>query len=324
MSVSIALCTFNGEKFLPEQLRSITTQTILPDEIVVCDDGSKDNTVAIVSQFAQKMPEIHWHIEQNVVNLKTSKNFEKAISLCNNDFIFLADQDDVWKENKIESMLAFFRKNPGCKAVFSDADLIDDNDHQTGGTLLENSFFKSSVRKNYRKEDFLYWSIMLGNVMTGATMALRRSAFSSIFPFHLDPGRKLWHDGWIGFSLLTEGAVEYLDECLMKYRVHSSQQVGVVKRKDPFESQIMELKHNYDPSGKGEYFPRYLNAYSFLNAFGKIKSIDGSVRQRIEGEYEDEKRKYFKSQAFLLRKLRLLKWYIMGVNHISWRDLVEL
>jgi glycosyltransferase involved in cell wall biosynthesis len=321
-TISIALCTYNGGKFLQRQINSFLNQTVLPDEVVVCDDGSGDHTLSIVRQFITDHPEIQWNLVENKTNLGASKNFEKAISLCKGDLIFLSDQDDIWSREKIAQTISYFDRNADMDAGFSNASLIDDEGRLLPGTLLDTTIFKPGVRGNYKKEDLLYWTLLFGNLMTGATMAIRRTALPDILPFHLDLGRELWHDGWISLSLLSNGRIQYIDQTLMQYRVHAMQQVGVVVRDDPFEKYL--FLHEYHEGFKKEYFQRYLSAFSTMRELKKIKPPDPSVEKRITREYLDHREKYFKSQSFSERKLRLLKWYLQGVNFISFRDLMTL
>ena len=322
MSVSITLCTYNGEKYIGEQIESYLNQTVQPDEIIVCDDGSSDNTLGIIRQYAAANQGIQWQLIQNEDNLGTNKNFEKAISLSSGDFIFFSDQDDIWANEKVEQTLTFFNKNPDCEACFSNATLIDDNSLELPETLLDLSFFKSDVRETYKKDDLLYWSILLGNVMTGATMAIRRTALSTILPFHLDLGQKLWYDGWIGFCLMAGNRAGYIDQPLIKYRVHSGQQVGVASGKDRFEQYV--IRGGYQEQFMKEYFQRYLVAFSFMQQLKKVVSLPFPVRDRLTKEYLVQKKNYFKSQSFFERKLRLLKWYILRAHYISLRDLMTL
>ena len=105
MKLSVALCTYNGEKFIAEQLESIARQTVLPDELIICDDRSADQTVQILHEFANKAP-FPVSIYHNETTLGVIRNFEQAISLCKGEYIALADQDDVWLPEKIEKSLA--------------------------------------------------------------------------------------------------------------------------------------------------------------------------------------------------------------------------
>jgi len=124
MKTSIALCTYNGEQYLKEQLESYAYQTQLPDELIVCDDGSTDSTIDIIREFADSASfSVKLYINEQ--NLGSTKNFEKAIRLCTGDIIFLSDQDDVWREDKISLMSQIFEECPGTGAIFTDADVVD-------------------------------------------------------------------------------------------------------------------------------------------------------------------------------------------------------
>jgi glycosyltransferase involved in cell wall biosynthesis len=321
-TVSIALCTYNGDKFLQKQIDSYLNQTVLPDEIIISDDGSKDRTKAILQWYIGENPDIKWRLIENENRLGASKNFEKALSLCAGEIIFLSDQDDIWNKVKIERTISFFESSSESDACFSNAALMDDNDRELTGTLLDNSFFKPGIRQEYKKTDLLYWSILLGNMMTGATMAIRRRALADILPFHLELGKKYWHDGWIGLSLMSDNRIGYLDETLMRYRIHAGQQIGVVVRDDPFEKWIM--LNEYDENNIKEYFQKYLSAYTVLNKLKKIKPVEPGLEKRIKKEYLNQRKKYFDSQSFSERKLRLLKWWLRGINYISFKDLMTL
>ena len=122
MRVSVALCTYNGAKYLPDQLKSMELQTRKPDELVVCDDRSTDETLDILRAF-KKTCLFRVRLYENESNLGSTKNFEKTIRLCHGDIIFLADQDDVWQSGKIERILAAFEEHPDAGYVFSNASM---------------------------------------------------------------------------------------------------------------------------------------------------------------------------------------------------------
>src|ERR1700743_1857825 len=98
--VSIALCTYNGAAYIEEQLDTLVNQSYPNCEIIVVDDCSKDNTVKILSEYADKYPQVRIHINEK--NLGYTRNFEKAIRLCKGEYIALCDQDDIWDPQKIE------------------------------------------------------------------------------------------------------------------------------------------------------------------------------------------------------------------------------
>lgn len=99
MMNSVAMCTYNGEKYIKEQLESIIHQTLPPDEIIICDDGSNDHTISAIKE-TMRVWRGSWMLVQNEKNLGYKKNFQKAISLCQGDIIYLSDQDDVWDLHK--------------------------------------------------------------------------------------------------------------------------------------------------------------------------------------------------------------------------------
>jgi len=133
--VSIALCTYNGAPYLLEQLQSFCLQTRLPDELIVCDDGSTDDTLRILDDFARNAPFLV-QTYTNDHNLGYARNFEKAVSLCTGDIIFLSDQDDVWSVSKVEKVYDRFLLDRRLELVFTDAELVNENLEPIGINLF--------------------------------------------------------------------------------------------------------------------------------------------------------------------------------------------
>ena len=123
-TISVALCTYNGARYLQQQLESIAGQTRRPDEVVVCDDGSGDSTMEFVRSFA-KTATFHVRVYQNDRVLGVTKNFDQAIGYCTGDMIALSDQDDVWHPQKLVRMEQAFAASPRVGAVFWDAEVVD-------------------------------------------------------------------------------------------------------------------------------------------------------------------------------------------------------
>jgi glycosyltransferase involved in cell wall biosynthesis len=119
-TIGVALCTYNGERYVREQVRSIFAQTRLPDLLLACDDASHDGTVAALEELAAQAP-FPVRIVRNSANLGFRRNFEEAISGCDADIIVLADQDDWWCPEKLEKIETAFERDPSAAAVFSDA-----------------------------------------------------------------------------------------------------------------------------------------------------------------------------------------------------------
>lgn len=218
------MCTYNGERYVREQLESIAAQSLRPAELVICDDGSSDTTLAIAAEFARTV-DFEVRIVRNDVNLGVAKNFEKAIGLCSGELIALADQDDLWYPNKLERLSARFVQNPSLGAVFSDADLIDEHSQCTGGRLSKVFPFGRREQQVLERGEAAHL-LCLRDFLTGATMMFRASLRPSLLPV----GAAWIHDGWFAWMLVLNSRLEYVPERLMAYRVHSAQQSGVGAR----------------------------------------------------------------------------------------------
>ncbi len=171
--VSVALCTYDGARFLEAQLESLAAQTWLPDELVVCDDRSTDGTVAILESFARRAP-FPVRIEVNPSTLRSTANFGKAIGLCTGDLIATCDQDEVWMPEKIACTVAAFAEDERRGLVFSDAEVVDEALQPRGYRLWQSAFVGSVQRRRFREGRGL--DVLLRPwAVTGATMAFRDS-----------------------------------------------------------------------------------------------------------------------------------------------------
>jgi glycosyltransferase involved in cell wall biosynthesis len=220
ISLSVAICTFNGGRFLGAQLASIAAQERPPDELVVCDDGSSDGCVKIVREFARRAP-FSTRLVVNERNLGSTKNFEKAISLCQGGIVALADQDDVWYRHKLGRIEKAFLRSSEIILAFSDADLIDDDSQSLGARLWATFSFDRAEQIQFANGHAL--NVLLKHpVVTGATMAFRKEYFDLLAPI---PAKQI-HDRWISFLLAARGKFEVISDPLMQYRQHQGQQVG--------------------------------------------------------------------------------------------------
>jgi glycosyltransferase involved in cell wall biosynthesis len=217
--ISIAMCTFNGARYLGAQLNSIASQTTLPDELIVCDDGSVDDTIQILSAFA-KQAAFDVRIFVNESRLGAVKNFEKAISLCRGDIIALCDQDDIWRPHKLATLLDIFERNPGAVYAFSDAEMVDEQGGPLGSTLWDAVGLRNNLAKFSGPTQLEM--LLRKSLVTGAAMAFRSSFRDIVLPIPSD-----WmHDGWIATlgSALSHGVP--VPEALLLYRRHAAQACG--------------------------------------------------------------------------------------------------
>ena len=220
LSLSIALTTYNGEQYIREQLDSIVRQTMLPDELVISDDASVDSTFDIIKDFERSAP-FPVKLQINQKRLGSTLNFESAIRACSGDIIFLCDQDDVWYPDKIARIEECFVNNPKAGAVFTDADIVDQNLQSYGPKLWKKIRFNLSEQKNMANDAF---TVLLKHfVVTGATMAFRSSFKEFVFPIPEE-----WvHDAWIAFLISASSNLIAIPTPLIAYRQHSSNQIGV-------------------------------------------------------------------------------------------------
>jgi glycosyltransferase involved in cell wall biosynthesis len=223
-SLSIALATYNGERYIGEQLNSILHQTRLPDELVISDDASVDATQAIVLDFARQAP-FPVRFQANSARLGSTRNFEIAIRACGGDIIFLCDQDDVWYPDKIALIEERFINDPATGLVFTDADVVDQDLRPLKLRLWKAVHFSSEEQAQVAARDA--FSVVLKHfVVTGATMAFRSSYRELVLPIS-----DLWvHDGWIAMLIGAISHLAALPTPLIAYRQHGGNQIGIPYR----------------------------------------------------------------------------------------------
>ena len=203
MRISIAMTTYNGAKYLREQLNSFLYQTLQPDELVVCDDGSTDATLEILEDFRQQAP-FAVRVYRNEANLGYIKNFEKAMALCAGDVIFLSDQDDVWFDSKIDRIAREFILNDLACVIVNDAEIVHEDLKGTGLTVAG---------------QLLSAGLIVEQLLLGCCISFRSSFKPLIFPI---PSHIHGHDGWINTLGNTMHCRYFLSDVLQLYRRHTS------------------------------------------------------------------------------------------------------
>ncbi|WP_254061671.1 glycosyltransferase [Granulicella sp. L60] len=222
MRFSVAMCTFNGQKHIGEQLESLSRQQLLPSELVLCDDGSTDNTLSIAEAFARQSP-FPVKIVRNPDNLGHSRNFAKAINLCSDELIALSDQDDVWYPEKLARLAELFCSGGVSVAgVFSNGDLIDEASQPLAGDLWGSFVFDVTDQRRFRSGDAVD-VLLRRNVVTGMTFAFRSSYREQLTSMPVS-----WnHDAWLALMLATRAQLIACPKHLVAYRLHGNQQIGV-------------------------------------------------------------------------------------------------
>ena len=287
--ISVALCTFNGEKFISQQLDSILSQSVPVDEIVVCDDGSTDSTCQILEQYAAQSQSIR--LIKNEHNLGYIANFEKAIRLCQGDYIFLSDQDDIWHPDKVAESIGYLSSS-GMFGAFTDARIIDTDGKETGHTLFQLLNLRPYIEKGILQKHLFEIMCLRKNFVTGATLVLTKAGKEMVLPFR--NSSLFVHDGWISLRLSSTGKLGFIDKPLIGYRTHTGQQLGLDFNPakdflaDCFDGngiikQLMRLRRRYGALSKACGFGKEQNQLAFRTYFDLWKN---NHSRGIAGLYE--------------------------------------
>jgi glycosyltransferase involved in cell wall biosynthesis len=221
--VSVALCTYNGARYVEAQLRSILQQTVAVGEVVVSDDDSSDGTVALVENVAESAPAaVAFSILRNETGLGVVRNFERAVLATTGDVIALSDQDDVWHPDKLEVVLDVLDRQPDVAFVHTDARLVDAGGEALGATLFEHLEVAADdlVAEQSARG---FETLLRRNLATGATVVFRRSLLAHALPFPEE-----WvHDEWLAIIAAATARVGAVERATVDYRQHDSNEIGV-------------------------------------------------------------------------------------------------
>ena len=281
--ISVAIATYNGEKYLKEQLDSLYSQTVIPDEIIICDDCSNDRTIDILEEYHQKKGLIYY---TNDSNLGVNKNFEKAIRLCSSDYVVICDQDDIWFPQKIEILLKKMMEveNGEPCVVSSQSESLNKNICPKPCSVKKDSVGVSAT--------LLY----AGNVQ-GCTLMLNKKLIDMLKPFPESYKEVMMYDCYISFVAATCGIKYNLGQVLMFYRHHESNVLAKITKKKPFfsrlQSKIRYLKFNrMFPCSRGRTLKVIYDEYGNVmkneakDTINKIRNyVDGNIIERIVSIY---------------------------------------
>ena len=292
MKISIALATYNGGKYLQDQLDSFLNQERIPDEIVVCDDASNDETLAMLDAF-QKVSPFEVKVFKNETNIGYTKNFEKALSLCTGDIVFFSDQDDVWLPNKISIIENLFNDKPNASVIIHDAELVNEALDSTGLTKL------GQIHSGgYTDKDFV----------TGTLSAIHKDILNIVLPF--PDGIACGHDGWVHTISGLVGRRIIIRDVLQKLRRHSSNTSEWVVNSMKKINKIDVLLSQFSTSVADSYEDRLLINESLSLRFNEIKSRKIHCSFHIDVEQIDKKLKT--ENSALVKRQELLSYNFFG------------
>lgn len=295
--VSVAMTTYNGEKYLKEQIDSILNQSYKNIELVICDDCSKDGTWSILQEYATIDNRIK--IVQNSSNLGFVRNFEQAISLCTGDFIALSDQDDIWEKWKIEESVKTIGNHD---LLCSNSLLVDSNNNSLGHTLKDTLEFYS-IPDN---QEILFKHLCFENFVQGSTI-LAQAAFLQPIAKTSENSLKIgYHDYWYAFKATEGNGIIYLDKCTIRYRQHEKQ-VTTNPVKSTFTEQMLS-------SLKEDEVSNHLNWCNNHVQFQDILlSMPLSAERR---QFVEETKKYFEC-------MKKKNWYTF-CYFVKYHDVIYL
>lgn len=212
MKISVCIATYNGEKYIKDQLDSILCQIGNEDEIIISDDGSTDDTQNIILSYGDPRIKLFKH-KTTVSNknqptiYRVTKNFENALQNASGDIIFLSDQDDVWERTKVQEIRKIFEVQKA-NLVIHDAMLINEQHKLIGDSYFQLLNSRTGLAKNIFKNSYL-----------GCCMAFDKTVLKSALPF---PKNLIAHDMWLGLIAERIGQVAFTDQKLIKYQRHES------------------------------------------------------------------------------------------------------
>lgn len=317
--IDILLATYNGEKYIREQIDSILNQTYKNIRLIISDDCSKDNTPEILKEYEQKDKRIELHIQEK--NLGVVKNIEFLLEQVENKYYMLSDQDDVWLPEKVQKSLETLVEKDA-DLVFGDLEVVN-KDLETmypsfGDFMLLNKKINKYIDSN--KLNYIY------NCVTGCTILAKKETTQKILPLP-KKSKYLIHDHWIGLMASIYGKVAYMPEKYIKYRQHGNNQVGTEKISHGFKKleQVRELFINVKLGVFGTYvennerFPEdmqklNLEIYEYFKMIQNKKNINFRKWRVFHKLYKTESFNYY-ILNFIIMNLPLLGRPIFTIRY---------
>lgn len=217
MKSSVVMATYNGERYIVEQLDSIRNQTIPPDEVIIFDDCSTDSTVKVVHDYVVNKELKNWFVFENKNNRGFFDNFFMALKKSTGDIIYLSDQDDIWDINKIETFTNLYEENSDIVMIQSNFKFVDERGRETKKQENYHGFTQGR-----------YLNLSVADICkyagSGYTMSFRRSVSDSAFKFQLDELREIFrfHDIVLGLMAVSEGKCLLVRDIVDYHRIHDN------------------------------------------------------------------------------------------------------
>lgn len=233
--IDILMATYNGEKYLKEQIESILNQSYSNFRLIISDDCSKDNTKSILQDYSKKDNRIIVYYQEK--NLGYVKNFEFLLSKVENNLYALSDQDDIWMPEKIEKAVEKIKQD-NADLYFSDLIIVDENSNKISESFWKQKGFYKKVLKDKKHR-----GLLLNNYITGCTIVSKKEFLKDILPLPQNT-KYMIHDYWIAIVLSKKGKIVYDNNSYIKYRQHDYNQVGIKTKSKELKS-LNEIRNMF-------------------------------------------------------------------------------
>lgn len=260
--VDILLATYNGEKYLKEQLDSILNQTYSNFRLLISDDMSTDNTRKILDEFKEKDNRIEVFLQKE--NHGVIENFEFLLKNVKSNYYMFSDQDDIWLKDKIEKSVKKIEEKKS-NLVYSNLEVVDKDLNTIYKSYWKLKGIENKI-KRYNNFDALY----LNNFVTGCTIISRKDLIEKILPLPKDT-KYILHDYWLALIVSQHGKITYIDEPLIRYRQHKDNKIGSDKKSDELES-LEEIRDLFIKVKKEHFKTLIENEDKFIDE--KIKNLN--------------------------------------------------
>lgn len=317
--IDILLATYNGQKYVSEQIESILNQTYKNFNLIISDDNSNDNTPKILEEYAKKDERIILHLQEK--NLGVVKNIEFLLKQVKSNYYMLSDQDDIWLNEKVEKSLEILKKE-NADLVFGDLQIVDENLKIINSSFSDFMTLSKKIKKyiNSYKLNYLY------NCITGCTILSKKKWITEILPIPTQ-STHLIHDHWIGLIVSLNGKITYMPESYIKYRQHGDNQVGTEKISYKLRT-LDEIREHFIKVKLGvfgvyvennEKFPKQVQilnkqALEYFNMVQKKRNINFRKWKIFHKLYKTENFKYY-ILNFIIINLPILARILFNIRN---------
>lgn len=290
--ISVAMASYNGEKYIEQQLDSIFNQSKKIDELIITDDCSTDNTVFVIEEYIKKHPNFKIYLIKNKNNLGYKKNFYKALSYCKGDYIFLCDQDDIWLEEKVETMIGIMNDYPQIKALASSFQFIDKDNNPKEVELIPTFSNNNLYRRIVKKDDLvkvLFDEMLIQNGFQGCALCITKEMNQIFLKCFTD---ELFHDWLINLLASSRNGLYFYNHPLFLYRIHDNNTIGINKSENLTETERLKKTNTLHV--------RSLFAQSSINSINILERMDKELEEN-QPDYK-KKRDFYKNHIDYLKK----------------------